>query len=141
MKRFFENGKKHFDFIQILCGPKEKFCWIATDFTNLRKVSMEKQLVVAGHEDEATRYFVGRANCDDGFCIGKVLEHGYLNKSSFYGVDRNGDQLEAEAYEVLVNERKGVHIPKSRNGLESSLILAFPHRFYFVLSVLFSFVL
>ena len=60
--------------------------------------------MVGGHEDAAKRYFVGRINCVDGFCIGKVLEQGYQDRSVFYGVDRSGHQLKTDSYEVLVNE-------------------------------------
>ncbi|KAJ3647994.1 hypothetical protein Zmor_019833 [Zophobas morio] len=90
--------------IKILCGPPHSFYWMPSNLTKLHTDLKKKQLVVGGHEDGAKRYFVGRIQCPDGVCIGKVLEKGYRDRSVFYGVDRSGHQLKGDSYEVLVNE-------------------------------------
>ena len=102
-------GIQHLDTnIKILCGPPYLFYWMSSNITKLHTDLKEKQLVVGGHEDGAKRYFVGRIKCPDGVCIGKVLEQGGDGKSIFYGVDRNGEQLKADSYDVLVNDNSFV---------------------------------
>ena len=63
--------------------------------------------MVGGHEDGWGRYFVGRIQCDGGVCVGKVLEKGWAGKTIFIGVDKKNEKVEAETYEVLVNEPCG----------------------------------
>ncbi|XP_063904869.1 uncharacterized protein LOC135123936 [Zophobas morio] len=128
------------DNIKILCGPPENFYWMDTNFTQLHTELKTKQLVVGGHEDGWGDYFVGRIGCNDGYCIGKVLEHGGGGMSVFYAVDRDKNQLKSNSYEVLVNKQIPPK-PKDGSGSESSLSLTLPHIFSCVLCVLFSIII
>ncbi|XP_063904870.1 uncharacterized protein LOC135123937 [Zophobas morio] len=124
------------DYIKILCGPRDHFYWFPTNHTQLMKhLYIEEKLLVFGGEEDIGENFVGRIKCDFGFCIGKILRtECFREKSGFYGVDRDGHELTADSFDVLVN------IKKEPNGSESSLILTFPHSVGFVLCVLFSFI-